>query len=203
MSERELTASHLRAAGVMTLIFLLLAGFAYPGFVAAVAHGIGMGFQADGSLVRENGTVVASEFIGENFSAPYYFWPRVSSVNYSTSEGSGGSALGVMTMQFYNETKNYTEYLISTGRLSNGTLVPANGVEPSASGFDPDITQGFALFQLPRVSFYTNLSIGFLQELIDRYTTHPLLDFIGSTYVNVVSLDIALHQILLSRGVIQ
>lgn len=186
----------------MTLLFFILLGFAYPGFVAVVTHGIGLGFQADGSLVRQNGTVVASEFIGQNFSSPYYFWPRVSAVGYNTSDGSGGSALGIMTSEFYNQTKNYTDYLVSTGKLSNGTLVPANGVEPSASGLDPDISVGFAQFQLPRVAFYSHLNLSFLESLVLKYTHHPYLGFIGSTYVDVVGLDIALHGILVDRGVI-
>lgn len=203
MSERQKLTSHLRAVGVMCLLFFVLLGFAYPGFVAIVAHGIGLGYQADGSLVSQNGTVIASKFIGENFSAPYYFWPRVSSVGYNSSNGSGGSALGIATMQFYNQTKNYTEFLIRTGMVANGTQVPANGVEPSASGFDPDITVGFAEFQLTRVAFYTHLNVSYLQKLIGEHTTYPLLGFIGSTYVNVVTLDIALHNVLAANGVIK
>lgn len=202
MSEREKRTPHLRAVFVMTLLFFILLGFAYPGFVAIVTHGIGLGYQADGSLIRQNGTVVASEFIGQNFSSTYYFWPRVSAVNYNTSDGSGGSALGIMTGEFYNQTKNYTQYLINTGRVSNSTLVPANGVEPSASGLDPDISVGFALFQLNRVAFYTSLNVSYLKQLVSKYTHHPYLGFIGSTYVDVLGLDIALHGILVSRGVI-
>lgn len=203
MSEREKTTSHLRAAGVMTLLFFILVGFAYPGFIALVAHGIGLGYQADGSLVRQNGTVIASEFIGQNFSSPFYFWPRVSSVNYNSSEGSGGSAIGIMTQQFYNETENYTQYLISTSNSGNSTRVPANGVEPSGSGFDPDITVGFALFQIPRVALYTHLNVSYLRGLVEKYTTYPVLGFIGSTYVDVLALDVALHSVLVSNGVIK
>lgn len=203
MSDRESTATHLRAVGVMMLLFFILLGLAYPGFVAVFAGGIGLGHQAEGSLITQNGTVIASEFIGQNFSAPYYFWPRVSATGYNTSLGSGGSALGIMTQQFYNETKNYTEYLISTGRLSNATQVPANGVEPSASSLDPDISPGFARFQLTRVAFYSHLNTTLLTGLIGKYTTWPLLGFIGSTYVNVVALDIALHNLLVSDGVIK
>ncbi len=202
MSEKQNLISHLRAVAVMSLIFFVLLGFAYPGFVAIVAHGIGLGYQADGSLISQNGTVIASKFIGENFSAPYYFWPRVSSVGYNSSNGSGGSALGIATQQFYNQTKNYTEFLIRTGMVPNGTRVPANAVEPSASGFDPDITVGFAYFQLTRVAFYTHLNVSYLQKLVGEHTTYPLFGFIGNTYVNVVTLDIALHNVLLSKGVI-
>ncbi len=202
MSERG-CRKDLRAVAVMTLLFFALLGFAYPGFVAVVAHGIGLGHQADGSLISQNGTIIASSFIGENFSSPYYFWPRVSSVNYNSSDGSGGSAIGIATQQFYNETKNYTEYLLRTGMVANGTQVPANGVEPSASGFDPDISVGFALFQLSRVSFYTHLNTSYLERLVAEHTTYPLLGFIGNTYVNLVTLDIALHGILVSDGVIK
>ncbi|MCL5437348.1 MAG: potassium-transporting ATPase subunit C [Candidatus Thermoplasmatota archaeon] len=163
---------------------------------------MGLGWQENGSLIKMNGTVVASELIGEKFSSPMYFWPRVSAVNYNSLNGSGGSSIGIATLEFYNQTKNYTEYLIQTGHLSPGTKVPANGVEPSASGFDPDITVAFALFQIPRVHFNTNLSVSLLRSLVSKYTVHPFLGFIGSTYVNVVLLDLALHSILLKKGLI-
>lgn len=194
---------HLRAAVVTVLLFLVITGIAYPAFITAAVHAIGLGWQADGSLIYKNGTPIASELIGENFSSPYYFWPRVSSVNYNTINGSGGKRLGIMTLEFYNETKNYTEYLIKEGMVPPGTTVPANGVEPSASGFDPDISVGFAYFQIPRVSHYTNLSASFLKRLIAKYTSYPILGFIGNTYVNVVELDIALHSLLVRDGVIK
>jgi K+-transporting ATPase ATPase C chain len=194
---------HVRAAFVTVFLFLIITGLAYPAFVAVAVHVVGMGWQADGSLIVQNGTVIASELIGENFSAPYYFWPRVSSVNYNSLNGSGGSEYGIMTLEFYYETKNYTEYLIKENMAPPGALVPANGVEPSASGFDPDISVGFALFQLPRVMNYTHLSETFLKRLISKYTHYPILGFIGSTYVNVVQLDIALHNILVQDGVIK
>lgn len=202
MSERKERVPHLRAVAVMSLVFFALLGFAYPGFVAVVSHGIGLGYQANGSLISQNGTVIASKFIGENFSAPYYFWPRVSSVNYNSSNGSGGEAIGIMTQQFYNETRNYTLYLLSTGHVPNGTYVPGNGVEPSGSGFDPDISLGFAKFQLPRVAYYSHLNLTLLEKLVEKYTTYPYLGFIGSTYVNVVQLDIAIHGILAGNGTI-
>jgi K+-transporting ATPase ATPase C chain len=200
MSDAHFT--HLRPILVLTLLSFILCGFAYPAFVAGAGEALGLGWQENGSLISMNGTVVGSELIGQNFSSPMYFWPRVSSVNYNSLNGSGGVTIGVATLEFYNQTLNYTTYLIQTGHLKPGTKVPANGVEPSASGFDPDITVSFALFQIPRVHFNTNLSIPFLDSLVTKYTVHPFLGFIGSTYVNVVLLDLALHSILLKDGLI-
>ncbi|MBX8641751.1 MAG: potassium-transporting ATPase subunit C [Thermoplasmata archaeon] len=194
---------HLRPVLVLTLLSFILCGFAYPAFVAGAGEALGLGWQENGSLISVNGTVVGSELIGQNFSSPMYFWPRVSSVNYNSLNGSGGQAIGIATLEFYNQTLNYTTYLIQTGHLKPGQKVPANGVEPSASGFDPDITVSFALFQIPRVHFNTNLSISLLDSLVTRYTVHPFLGFIGSTYVNVVLLDLALHSILLKDGLIR
>jgi len=193
---------HLRAALTLTLVMFLLLGMAYPIFVAVVSDNSFLKYQAEGSLISSNGTIIASAFIGENFTSPYYFWPRLSSVDYNSSQGSGGSQYGIYTMEFYNQTKNYTMYLLRTGYVPAGTRVPANGVEPSASGFDPDISVNFALFQIPRISHFTHLSPLLLRNLVSRYTVEPVLDFIGNPYVNVVLLDISLHSLLVRDGII-
>ena len=55
--------------------------------------GIAFPWQAGGSPVTDNGTVVGSVLIGQNFTGPGYFYSRPSAVDYNASS-SGASNLG-------------------------------------------------------------------------------------------------------------
>jgi potassium-transporting ATPase KdpC subunit len=63
----------------------------------------------------------------------------------------------------------------------------------SASGVDPDITVQDAMSQVPAISNATGISVGQLQQLIDK-NIDPEGTFVGLQYVNVLSLDIQLIQ---------
>ena len=57
--------------------FTLLTGVIYPLLVTAVAQII-FPFQANGSLVEQEGVILGSELIGQPFDDPAYFWGRPS-----------------------------------------------------------------------------------------------------------------------------
>ena len=62
-------------------------------------------------------------------------------------------------------------------------------------GLDPDITPSDALAQIPMVARATGLSDSVLKQLISRETQGAQLGFLGSTYINVLQLNEALHQL--------
>ena len=70
-------------AVIVMVAITILTGFAYPLAVMAVAQ-VGFHHQANDSLVKQNGTVVGSSLIGQNFldkdgnPLPQYFQPRPS-----------------------------------------------------------------------------------------------------------------------------
>ena len=74
----------IREAKTCVLLFALvcLLSLAYPFFVTFVAENT-MPYQAHGSLIYVNGTLVGSELIGQNFSSPGYFHGRPSAVDYN------------------------------------------------------------------------------------------------------------------------
>jgi len=71
--------SHLRPALTLILLFTLLTGVAFPlGFVGLGA--LVFPSQAGGSLLSQNGHVIGSALIGQNFTQPGYFHPRPSAL---------------------------------------------------------------------------------------------------------------------------
>ena len=66
-------------------------------------------------------------------------------------------------------------------------------VTSSASGLDPDISIAAALYQIPRIAQAGGIDIVTLRHLVKENTTEPLLGFLGEPVVNVVKLDLALH----------
>ena len=73
----------------------LLVGVIYP-FALTGMTKFAFARQAQGSLLYENGTLIGSELIGQNFTDPKYFWGRPSATTQQPYNGisSGGSNLG-------------------------------------------------------------------------------------------------------------
>ena len=64
-------------ATLLTLVLTVLLGLGYPLFMTQLAGRL-FPAQAHGSLVEKNGTVLGSALIGQNFTKPDYFHPRLS-----------------------------------------------------------------------------------------------------------------------------
>jgi K+-transporting ATPase ATPase C chain len=183
--------THLRAAGFLIVLTLLVSGFAYPAFVTAVAQVIEPQ-TANGSLLHyPNGTVAGSALVAQNTSAPYLFWSRPSLTDYNTTLGADtppgptDPALG----QLLNETLNYTRLY---GNYSVNATLPFWFVSPSGSSIDPDLTPESVLVQIPRVSAASNLSIDALRSLVNAHIQMSVFPFVGVSFVNVLRLDLAL-----------
>ena len=97
-------ANYLRTAGAalrMLLLFTVLLGIGYPLVVTGIAQLPGLQSRADGSLIRQDGAVVGSKLIGQNFTdangapLPQYFQPRPSAAGAGYDPtATGASNLG-------------------------------------------------------------------------------------------------------------
>jgi potassium-transporting ATPase KdpC subunit len=72
-------------------VLTILLGVLYPLAVYAVGQ-VGFKNQADGSLVKENGQVVGSKLIAEDFTSAKYFQPRPSKTIGTGYDGNGYDA---------------------------------------------------------------------------------------------------------------
>ncbi|MEP9374854.1 K(+)-transporting ATPase subunit C [Mesorhizobium sp. KR1-2] len=191
----------LRPALVMIVAFTAITGLAYPLAMTGLA-GVLFPKQAAGSLITENGTVIGSQLIGQNFTSDRYFHGRPSATvapdpadpsktvaaPYNAAN-SVGSNLGPSNPALIERVKGDMERLKAE---NPGQQVPIDLVTTSGSGLDPDISPDAALFQVPRVAKARNMAENRLHDLVVAHIEKPMFGIIGEPRVNVLALNRAL-----------
>ena len=199
----------LRPAVLLTLFFVVVTGFAFPGVVWAVGR-VAFPSEAQGSLIKDaHGNVVGSALLGQSFSKPEYFHPRPSAAGAGyDAANSSGTNLGPTSDKLVHgvkddpATKDVDESFPGFGDLAkayrdeNGlgpdATLPADAVTRSASGLDPDISPGNAALQVARVAKARNLDAGRVEQAVAAQTTGRTLGIFGEPRVNVLKLNLAL-----------
>lgn len=182
--------SQLRPALVMTGLFTLVLGLAYPLAITGVAQAV-FPSQANGSLVRSaDGVVQGSSLIGQPFAEARYLHPRPSAAGDGyNAAGSSGSNLGPLNPDLAERVKTDADAI----RAETGaSAIPADAVTASGSGLDPDISPAYAALQAPRIAVARGLTTAQVQGMIDTHTQGRLLGFIGQPRVNVLLTNRAL-----------
>jgi potassium-transporting ATPase KdpC subunit len=194
----------IRPALVVLIALTLITGLVYPLAMTGIAQVI-FPYQANGSMISQNGHVVGSQLIGQNFTSDKYFHGRPSATTGPDPKdpsktvpapynaiNSGGSNLGPSNQALVDRVKGDIAKL---QKENPGTPVPIDLVTTSASGLDPDISPEAALFQVPRVSKARNLPEDRLRELVDDNTEGRLFGLLGEPRVNVLQLNLALDKL--------
>ncbi|HEX3378710.1 MAG TPA: potassium-transporting ATPase subunit KdpC [Paraburkholderia sp.] len=185
----------------LIVIFAVLAaitGLAYPAVMTAVGQAA-FHEQANGSLIEQNGKVVGSKLIGQQFDAPQYFWGRLSATSPMpyNALNSGGSNLGPNNPALLDEIKGRLAALKAAG-TDMSKPVPVDLVTSSGSGLDPEISPAAAAYQVERVAQARHLAPNDVQALVERYTTGRQFGVLGEPRVNVLKLNLALDE--MKRG---
>lgn len=178
---------------LMVLVMTLLTGIAYPLAMTGLAQAL-FPAQANGSLITQNGKVIGSKLIGQNFSGPGYFHSRPSTAGSDgyDATSSAGSNLGP-TNQKLKDTVNETLAAVrSENNLPAQTPVPGDLVLASASGLDPHISPEAAYIQIERIAKERDLNTAEVKALVDKHTESRQLGFLGEPRVNVLELNLAL-----------
>jgi K+-transporting ATPase ATPase C chain len=196
--------NQVRPAVVMLTLFSALTGLAYPLAIWAAAQVVAPG-QANGSLITNNGKVVGSSLIGQNFASDKYFHGRPSATQAQDPQhpddptktidapynaaNSAGSNLGPTSQKLVDRVKAD----IAAKRAGGTTgLIPADAVTTSASGLDPDISPQYALNQIADVAKARNLPEDKVRTLVEAHIEGRAFGVFGEPRVNVLLLNLAL-----------
>ncbi len=181
----------LRISVVFLGIVTVLTGVLYPLVVTVVAQMFAP-HRANGSLLNLPEKADGSEFIGQPFSKPEYFWGRLSATApfpYNAA-ASSGSNFGPMHADLAKHAQERIEAL----RKYDPTIesVPADLVTASASGLDPHLSPAAVQIQMKRVAEARTLTVDDLQRLVAACTEGRQFGVLGEPRVNVLRLNLAL-----------
>ncbi|MGB9151874.1 MAG: potassium-transporting ATPase subunit KdpC [Alphaproteobacteria bacterium] len=190
----------IRPAIAFTLLMTLLTGILYPFAMTGVSQML-FPHQANGSLIKQNGKVIGSSLIGQNFTSDKYFHSRPSATTTAdpndatktipapyNAANSGGSNLGPTSQSLIDGVKATAQQL----HAENAAPIPVDLVTASGSGLDPDITPAAAQFQIPRIAKSRNMPEAKVASLLDQLTQPRTFGILGEPTVNVLKINLAL-----------
>jgi K+-transporting ATPase ATPase C chain len=193
----------IRPAIVLLVALTLITGVIYPFAMTGIASAI-FPIQSQGSLVAENGKIVGSALIGQEFKSDRYFHGRPSATvspdpNDTTktvtapynAASSGGSNLGPTNKSLIERVQGDMDRLQQENPSAE---VPIDLVTTSGSGLDPHISPAAALFQVPRVAKARKMSEDSVRRLVDEQVEGRTLGILGEPRVNVLALNLALDR---------
>jgi len=180
-------SSALRPAIVMTILFALLLGLAYPLAMTGIGQAI-FPAQANGSLIHNaGGRVIGSTVVGQAFTSERYFQTRPSAAGKGYDGlASSGSNLGPTAQALVDRVKPDADKRRTEGVVG---ALPADLVTASGSGLDPDLSPAAALAQAPRIARVRRLPVERVRTLVTAQVEGSML---GEPHVNVLALNRAL-----------
>ncbi len=189
----------LRPAILLTVVFIVITGFVYPGIVTAIASVV-FPNQARGSLVTVNGRVVGSRLIGQQFNGPSYFHARPSAAgNGYDATASSGTNKGPTDRKLADSLIAGAITSAESAGVPKGK-VPSDMATASASGLDPHVSPANALFQVSRVAAARGMDSTQLAALVRRHIESRQFGFLGDPRVNVLELNLALDGVAPKRA---
>lgn len=184
--------TQLRPALMLFALLTVVTGVVYPLAVTGLGQLL-FPREANGSIVTVDGKAVGSALIGQQFTAPGYFWGRPSATGpypYNAT-ASSGSNLGPLNPALTDAVKARIAALRDADP-GNTQPVPVDLVTASASGLDPDISLAAAHYQAARVARVRNIPLAQVKTLIEQRAGRPWLGVFGEPKVNVLALNVAL-----------
>jgi K+-transporting ATPase ATPase C chain len=177
---------HIRRAIVASIVLFLVCGLAYPFLMTGISQLLFKN-QANGSLVTVNSKVIGSSLIGQSWPGPTWFQGRPDPDNPMASGSQNFGPKSKLLLKFA-----HSEYLA----LLHEGITPTNDlVTGSGSELDPDIAPADAYTQVNAVAAANHLSVATVRRLVATHISGAEWGFLGSPYVDVLELNLALAQL--------
>lgn len=179
---------------LLTLVMVVLCGVIYPAVVTFFAQTI-FSEKANGSLIEQEGQVIGSKLIGQNFEEDTHFISRPSSVKYNAYDemseeipivSSGSFNFAPSNPMLVERIEVDTAAFLEKNPTVEKSEIPAELVSASGSGLDPHISLESAEVQIDRVRNATNLSEEELQTIIDQATESQFGGLFAQPVMNVL-----------------
>ncbi|HET7714635.1 MAG TPA: potassium-transporting ATPase subunit C [Bauldia sp.] len=160
---------------------------------AALIWAIGQVFTpetAGASLLRsDDGTIIGSRQIAQNFTEPRYFWPRPSAVDYNAAAAGGSNKSPVSA----DLRKRAGEIVARYGATAD-TPLPPELAAASGAGLDPHISEHAARYQARRVAEARGIPVAAVEKHIAEGSFSPGWFLTPDRLVNVLELNLALDR---------
>jgi K+-transporting ATPase ATPase C chain len=203
---------------VAIVVFTAVLGLVYPLAMTGLAQGI-FHDKANGSQVEQDGRVVGSRLIGQDFRKPVldangnpkvdadgkpvleadpdWFQSRPSQSDYSANV-TFFSNLGPNQKDLADMVKANMDAYLALERPYTPSLtaagVPVDAVTTSASGVDPHISQANARIQANRIAAVRHAPLDRVLALVRAHTDGRALGVLGEPGVNVLELNLAVDK---------
>ena len=176
---------HLRRSFVISAVFLVLFGLAYPLAGTGLAQAF-FGHQANGSLTANGSTL-----IGQSWAGPKWFQGRPDGTVLTNKPDqvivSGTNQPGPLSASLETQVAKQAALLKQEGIVPTNDLVTTSG-----SLVDPDISPADAFAQVDAVAAARGLPPAAVRQLVATHVHARQLGFLGAPYVDVLELNDAL-----------
>lgn len=194
---------YFKNALLVSIAMFAICGFAYPMIMTGISQII-FPHQANGSLIEENGEVVGSSLVGQDFTDERLFHCRPSAYNYNTyteedkengnygGVSSGSNNYAPSNPDLEKRINEDIEKFLQENPTIEKEDIPSDIITASGSGLDPHISVEAANVQIDRVSENTGLTKKQLKKMVEENTEGKFLGIFGEEKVNVLELNLSL-----------
>lgn len=197
---------HFKTAMIVSIAMFIICGLIYPMALTGISQVI-FPKQANGSLVEnEDGKVVGSSLVGQDFTDERLFHCRPSAYQYNTytqeekdsgeysGVSSGSNNYAVSNPELEKRIQEDIDEFLKENPAVKKEDIPADIVTASGSGLNPHISVEAANVQVDRIAKNTGLSKKKINKLIQENTEDKFLGIFGEKKVNVLKLNLSLWE---------
>ena len=185
---------NLKKALLVSVVLMIVCGFGFPMVLTGISK-VAFPYQANGSLIEQDGKVVGSEHVGQLFTEPYFMKGRPSAVGYNTSDkevdvASGSNNYGPSNENLHKRVEKDIEEFLKQNPDVKKEDIPTDLLTASGSGLDPHISVESAMIQIPAISKASGISEEELEKIVNENIEGKMMGIFGEEKVNVLKINL-------------